>query len=98
MTTQRERERYRAAQAAAYAESPVVHDPKEGQVVVYRHPAGPVQGTITAVTRQAVEVTVKRANDLPDLVLKFTKRAAGEYRLMGKGLGSKPLYFVEEGK
>lgn len=95
MTTQRERERYRAAKAAV---APAVHDPKEGQPALYYHPAGPVQGTVTAVTRTSVEITVQRANDLPDLVLKFTKRKDGAYRLVGEGPTARRLKFLEEGK
>jgi hypothetical protein len=95
MTTQRERERERAYRAAL---GPAVHNPHRGDTVVYRHPAGPVEGTITSVTPQAVEVTVPRPLlQLPDLVLKFTKRQDGEYRLAGSGLSSKPaLVFKEE--
>jgi len=97
MTTQRERERERAYRASI---GPAVHNPQNGGTVIYRHPAGPVQGTITSVTPQAVEVTIPRPKlELPDLVLKFTKRQDGEYRLAGSGLSSKPaLVFQEEGE
>jgi len=58
--------------------------PAVGQQVTYRHPAGPVRGTITKVGDKAVTIAVKRWDGMPDAVLEFRQGTDGVYRLKGK--------------
>lgn len=87
MASPYERRRYAAVKAAR---GPAQHSPTVGQVVVYRHPAGAVQGTITQVAKAYVLLTVQRHGGLPPLELKFTLRPDGEYRLVGQGNSARP--------
>lgn len=93
MSSREERAKYQAKRLA----NPAHHSPAVGMVVTYRHPAGPVEGTLTQVAKQYVVLEVQRHGGLPPLSLKFTLRPDGEYRLVGTGNSARPaLAFPEE--
>jgi hypothetical protein len=58
--------------------------PTVGQQVTYRHPAGPVKGTVTAVEPGVITIAVKRWDGMPDAVLVFIQGTDGVYRLKGR--------------
>lgn len=84
MSTPYERRRAKAKLLA----SPAHHHPVQGQQVTYRHPAGDVRGTVLEVTPKGLTLAVARTGlwaGEPDVVLRFTVRPDGEYRLPGTG-------------
>lgn len=70
--------------------APAQHHPVEGMTVTYAHPAGPVPVTIEKVAKAYVLCSVVRHGGLADLVLKFTLRPDGEYRVVGQGNSARP--------